>query len=265
MADYQITQTGAELQTILDDFYQQIVPNKIKTSQFVVEGSTGNPLPENGSTENYAIGEEMAWGWVALTAITNATKDASGNVAADSGIVQYKIEKDENDTITELFGSVMNWDGATYTQTYATGANGLAVGSDATHWWLDVDFSLIGGVVFGLSEQLGLLEVDSIVDVVQSLEQDVMSAASWESPTRSSGITYTNTSLYPMKLSIVVSGMIAGGSIASLDLDGDKIAQYGPAAINRCTLYVEIEPLSEYVLTIIDAGSVERWKELQGV
>lgn len=144
----------------------QIAPNKIKTSQFVVNGTTGNPLPENGALESYAIGEQMAFGWVAQTAVTDATKDSNGNVNALSGVAEYSIDRDENDTM-QIIGSVMSYDGVKYTQHSVDDTSGLSIDiSDPLKYKLVVDFSVFaGGIVFGLSEQLGLLSVDSVEDI----------------------------------------------------------------------------------------------------
>ena len=139
--------------------------NNIKTSQFVVNGNTGNDLPVNGALKSYSIGDELALGWVAVTAVTDATKDVNGNVTAASGTVRYTINKDESNSVGTMYGSVMTYDGSDYTQRYNADTTGLTVGSDASSWWLDVDLSLVSGLVFGLSESLGKLPVLSVNDV----------------------------------------------------------------------------------------------------
>lgn len=157
-----------ELQSTANDEYQ-IAPNRISVSQMVVKGTTGDPLPQNGVNTNYAINDEMAFGWVVQTAVVNGTKDANGNVTADSGVVRYTINKDEKGLIgvAQLFGSVMQSDGTNLTQVYADGS-GVTLGEDATTVWLEIDFSQSTGFFYvaGISEQRGRLEAKSSKEIL---------------------------------------------------------------------------------------------------
>jgi len=149
-----------ELQSTSNDEYE-IAPNRISVSQMVIEGTTGQPLPENGTLTSYAIGNEMAFGWVVTEEVVNGTKDGDGNVTAASGKVRYAINKDEKGLIgvEQLFGSVMQSDGANLTQVYADGS-GITLGEDATTVWLEIDFSQSTGFFYvaGISEQRGRIE-----------------------------------------------------------------------------------------------------------
>ena len=149
-----------ELQSTSNDEYE-IAPNRISVSQMVVEGATGQPLPENGTLTSYAIGNEMALGWIVTEAVVDGTKDANGNVSAASGKVRYTINKDEKGLIgvAQLFGSVMQSDGTNLTQVYADGS-GITLSEDATTVWLEIDFSQSTGFFYvaGISEQRGRLE-----------------------------------------------------------------------------------------------------------
>lgn len=142
--------------------------NRISVSQMVVDGATGDPLPQNGVSTDYAISAEMALGWVVQTAVVNGTKDANGNVTADSGVVRYTVNKDEKGLIglDESFTSVLQSDGSKLTQVYADGS-GIIEGEDATTQWIEIDFSQPTGFFYvgSISEQRGRPEVKSVANV----------------------------------------------------------------------------------------------------
>lgn len=169
-----VSNSGSTLTTNNGDFdmwrYNLIAPNKIAVSQMVVAGGTGQPLPVNGVNENYAIGNEMADGWVVQTAVVNGTKDANGNVTADSGVVRYTIDKDEAGIIglKQTFTSVLQHDGADLNQVYADEV-GIITGEDATTQWIEINFGQPTGYFYvaSISEQRGSPEVLSVAAITK--------------------------------------------------------------------------------------------------
>ena len=144
-----------------------IAPNKIKTSQLVVTGRTGDALPENGTTTSYADGNEIAYGWKAYSSVTNLTKDTYGNVilddtSSDVGVLYYEVALGENQTIDDLYGSVMQYDGTEYEHIYATDDNGITLSEVTTGYArLAIDLTVLteGFVAASISEQQGLIEI----------------------------------------------------------------------------------------------------------
>ena len=139
--------------------------NKIKVSQFLIQGATGDPLPKNGILTNYALNAEMADGWVVTSAVVGGTIDGHGNVSATSGIVKYSVSRDEHKIVKHLVGSCLQYDGVNYNQVYAEVGSGLTVTSDINNFYLLVDFSKINGVVFGLCENWGFLPILNLGEI----------------------------------------------------------------------------------------------------
>jgi hypothetical protein len=159
----------------------QYAPNKIKTSQLVVVGVDGNPLP-SPAPQNYPIGEDVALGWKALTAVTNLITDSNGNVklndvGTDTGTIYYDIDLADNNTpvLATLFGSIMRCTNAAtgeYVQIFADDSTALTVSNPtATTARLTIDLVDLedGFKVAGLSEFRGRLEAMSSFDIDNGL------------------------------------------------------------------------------------------------
>ena len=163
----------------------QYAPNKIKTSQLVVVGINGNPLPSVVPT-NYAIGEEVALGWKALTAVTNLITDVNGNVkltnvGVDTGTVYYDIDLADNNTpvLATLFGSIMRCTNAAngeYVQIFEDNSTALTISNPtATTARLTIDLvDLVDGFkIGGLSDFRGRLEVLSTKEIASSVSNKI--------------------------------------------------------------------------------------------
>lgn len=194
-----------ELQSTSNDEYE-IAPNRIFVSQMVIEGATGQSLPENGASTNYALNNQMALNWVVTEAVVSGTKDSNGNVQATSGKVRNTINKDEIGLvgIDELFGSVMQSDGTKLTQVYADGS-GVSLGENATTVWLEIDFSQPTGFFYvaGISEQRGRLETKSVSEIVKDVRYRRYSDVT---ESRTLGMTYPNNTDLEREVSVQTSG-----------------------------------------------------------
>lgn len=254
-----------ELQSTSNDEYQ-IAPNRISVSQMVVEGATGQPLPENGTLTSYAIGNEMALGWVVTEAVVDATKDANGNVTATSGKVRYTINKDEKGLIgvAQLFGSVMQSDGTNLTQVYADGS-GITLSEDAATVWLEIDFSQSTGFFYvaGISEQRGRLEILSPNDLVLLNRPLLESLRVWNNVTasRSKGVEYTNENQYDIDVLISFFGTNNGGNFL---VNGNVVAEMNAENNNseKLNITVTVPAGATYETTIGAAQTITVWSEL---
>lgn len=135
--------------------------NLIKTSRLVVEGTTGDSLPTNGTNTNYAVDAEVALGCVAGTAIANLTNSLAndvGNWTADSGEIYYEVEMGPGKTISDYFGSIMQWDGSKLVQIYSDDDAALTL-SEVTSGYARLTYSYdtdtTGFVAWCISEQRG--------------------------------------------------------------------------------------------------------------
>jgi hypothetical protein len=253
-----------ELQSTSNDEYE-MAPNRILLSQMVVEGTTGQPLPENGTLTAYAIGNEMALGWVVTESVVDGTKDANGNVTATSGKVRYTTNKDEKGLIgvAQLFGSVIQSDGTNLTQVYADGS-GITLGENATTVWLEIDFSQSSGFFYvaGISEQRGRLESKSVNDLVNDSYQFILNSRILRDVTssRTLGVTYTNTD--PVERYVSAFSTPSGNStVYQLFVDGVVvIPKSHSGAINAETLQYPIPPGSTYSVQI-NGQSLNTWYE----
>lgn len=259
----QIDQNVLDINQNADDIENQIAPNRISVSQMVVEGTTGQPLPENGTLTSYAIGNEMALGWVVTEAVVDATKDANGNTDGASGKVRYTINKDEKGLIgvAQLFGSVMQSDGTNLTQVYADGS-GITLGEDATTVWLEIDFSQSTGFFYvaGISEQRGRLEALSTEEVTEINRGKIEYAREWVdvSATRTVGVLVVNDSQTDWQLSIQQNSL---GGLDELYIDGQLICEFSSTGLNGNVVNPIVKRGSNYLLT--GSGTPSVWNEFK--
>lgn len=232
------------------EYKGEIAPNKIAVSQLVVEGNTGDALPENGVTTSYSDGAEVALGWFADGAVTNLTKDTYGNViletpASDTGVIYTEFYIGENLSLSDLFYSVMPWNStdSQYDQTYGDGTNGITLTEPTSGTArLTIDLTVLTGgfVVAGSSEFAGRLDTLSLGRVTKT---HVITSSQ----------TFTKN---PFSQSADVTIKGGGGGSGGVDGQGSGTAAASPGAAEGGISIKHIENLeSSYSIVIGGAGS----------